>query len=282
MDVPQAPAHSRFTQSHGDEYLQQQQQGKGGGKGARGMGRRRWASNGSPVREWLLRQAAVHPCFADQVLAVLEAEEVLSLDDLRLLAGHPHFDSCGLPVLTVLQIRKALASQQPQSQSQQSPLALAPQRLALPWYRPPALPTSNERALHMSNERALGVDDDSAASATTAAQIESDLSWGEADDCLVDWLEATSDNYAALRASALTRSQGAVSLHEAAAAAQAAWGWQLRPTPPRLGAIAAFALGVHHTRTGVAVGAPMAGSRPVFGWSNTALAPATLWSSVTV
>jgi hypothetical protein len=214
------------------------------------------SSNGSPVREWLLHQAAVHPCFADQVLAVLEAEEVLSLDDLRLLAGHPHFDSCGLPVLTVLQIRKALASQQPQSQSQQSPLALAPQRLALPWYRPPALPTSNERALHMSNERALGVDDDSAASATTAAQIESDLSWGEADDCLVDWLEANSDNYAALRASALTRSQGAVSLHEAAAAAQAAWGGPLRPTPPRLGAIAAFALGVHHTRTGVAVGAP--------------------------
>ena len=108
MDVPQAPAHSRFTQSHGDEYLQQQQQGKGGGKGARGMGRRRWASNGSPVREWLLRQAAVHPCFADQVLAVLEAEEVLSLEDLRLLAGHTYFDSCGLSVINVLKIRKAL------------------------------------------------------------------------------------------------------------------------------------------------------------------------------
>eukprot|EP00900_Chrysochromulina_parva_P005955 jgi/Chrpa1/15360/Chrysochromulina_OHIO_Genome00009552-RA len=108
MDVPQAPAHSRFTQSHGDEYLQQQQQGKGGGKGARGMGRRRWASNGSPVREWLLRQAAVHPCFADQVLAVLEAEEVLSLEDLRLLAGHNYFDSCGLSVINVLKIRKAL------------------------------------------------------------------------------------------------------------------------------------------------------------------------------
>jgi hypothetical protein len=39
---------------------------------------------------------------------VLEAEEVLSLEDLRLLAGHTYFDSCGLSVINVLKIRKAL------------------------------------------------------------------------------------------------------------------------------------------------------------------------------
>ena len=54
----------------------------------------------------------------DQVMAVLEVEEVFSLDDLRRLAGHPHFDSCGLSVLSVLKIRDALASQQSQQPQQ--------------------------------------------------------------------------------------------------------------------------------------------------------------------
>ena len=70
------------------------------------------SSEGSLLREWLLHHAAVHPRCVDQVVAVLEVEEVFSLDDLRRLAGHPHFDSCGLSVLTVLKIRDALASQQ--------------------------------------------------------------------------------------------------------------------------------------------------------------------------
>ena len=74
--------------------------------------------NGSHLREWLLHHAAVHPRFADQVVAVLEAEEVLSLDDLHRLAGHPRFDSCGLSVLSVLKIRDALARQQMQQTQQ--------------------------------------------------------------------------------------------------------------------------------------------------------------------
>ena len=54
-------------------------------------------------------------------MAVLEGEEVFSLDDLRRLAGHPHFDSCGLSVLNVLKIRDALAQQPQQPQQTQSP-----------------------------------------------------------------------------------------------------------------------------------------------------------------
>ena len=106
--------------------------------------------NGSLLREWLLHHAAVHPRCVDQVMAVLEVEEVFSLDDLRRLAGHPHFDSCGLSVLSVLKIRDALASQQSQppqptqlQQPQQSPqlpqsppFAVAETRDALPSQQP--------------------------------------------------------------------------------------------------------------------------------------------------
>ena len=85
--------------------------------------------NGSHLREWLLHHAAVHPRFADQVVAVLEAEEVLSLDDLHRLAGHPHFDSCGLSVLSVVKIRDALARQQmQQTQQTQQPQQPQPQQ----------------------------------------------------------------------------------------------------------------------------------------------------------
>ena len=85
--------------------------------------------NGSPLREWLLLHAKVHPRFADQVVAVLEAEEVLSLDDLHRLAGHPHFDSCGLSVLSVVKIRDALARQQmQQTQQTQQPQQPQPQQ----------------------------------------------------------------------------------------------------------------------------------------------------------
>ena len=53
--------------------------------------------NGSLQREWLLlHQVAERPRCADQVVAVLEVDEVFSLDDLRRLEGHPRFDSCGL------------------------------------------------------------------------------------------------------------------------------------------------------------------------------------------
>jgi len=73
-------------------------------------------------------------------MAVLEVEEVFSLDDLRRLAGHPHFDSCGLSVLTVLKIRDALASQQ----SQQPQQPQQPQHTQPP--QPPQPPQSQAQA----------------------------------------------------------------------------------------------------------------------------------------
>ncbi len=64
--------------------------------------------NGSELHDWLLEAAGVHTRFVDKVLGVLEAEEVVSLDDLQLLAPSPAFESCGISTLNVLKIRGAL------------------------------------------------------------------------------------------------------------------------------------------------------------------------------
>ena len=103
--------------------------------------------NGSHLREWLLHHAAVHPRFADKVVAVLEAEEVLSLDDLHRLAGHPRFDSCGLSVLSVLKIRDALARQQMQQTQQPQP-----QQPQQPPQSPPSPPSPQQAQVAFKEE----------------------------------------------------------------------------------------------------------------------------------
>ena len=103
--------------------------------------------NGSPLREWLLLHAKVHPRFADQVVTVLEAEEVLSLDDLHRLAGHPHFASCGLSVLSVLKIRDALARQQMQQTQQPQP-----QQPQQPPQSPPSPPSPQQAQVAFKEE----------------------------------------------------------------------------------------------------------------------------------
>ena len=109
--------------------------------------------NGSPLREWLLHHAAVHPRFADQVVAVLEAEEVLSLDDLHRLAGHPRFDSCGLSVLSVLKIRDALARQQmQQTQQTQQPQQPQPQQSPQSPQSPPSPPSPQQAQVAFKEE----------------------------------------------------------------------------------------------------------------------------------
>ena len=109
--------------------------------------------NGSPLREWLLLHAKVHPRFADQVVAVLEAEEVLSLDDLHRLAGHPRFDSCGLSVLSVLKIRDALARQQmQQTQQPQQPQQPQPQQPQQPPQSLPSPPSPQQAQVAFKEE----------------------------------------------------------------------------------------------------------------------------------
>ena len=61
--------------------------------------------NGSELHDWLLEAAGVHTRFVGKVLGVLEAEEVMSLDDLQLLAASPAFGSCGISTLNILKIR---------------------------------------------------------------------------------------------------------------------------------------------------------------------------------
>ena len=64
----------------------------------------------SELRDWLLQAAGVHTRFVDKVLAVLEEEEVVTLEDLALFATLPHFASSGISALNVAKICRAVSN----------------------------------------------------------------------------------------------------------------------------------------------------------------------------
>ena len=65
--------------------------------------------DGDNLREWLLDAAGVHERFVDKVTVALEVEEVVDVGDLRVLAGLPQLDICGISALNVAKIRAALS-----------------------------------------------------------------------------------------------------------------------------------------------------------------------------
>ena len=62
----------------------------------------------SSLREWLLSSADVDARFIDKAVAVLEAEEVVTVKDLAIFEGLPRFEACGLSALSIEKIRLAL------------------------------------------------------------------------------------------------------------------------------------------------------------------------------
>ena len=62
------------------------------------------------LRAWLRMNAAIKERYIDTVMGALCAEEVEDLEDLRILAQLPKFDSCaGISALSAKKIRTALA-----------------------------------------------------------------------------------------------------------------------------------------------------------------------------
>jgi hypothetical protein len=67
-------------------------------------------SDGTELFTWLLYAAEVNESSVALVLGVLQEEGVECLKDLHILAGLPHFETCGIKALDVAKIRKALTT----------------------------------------------------------------------------------------------------------------------------------------------------------------------------
>ena len=65
-------------------------------------------SDGTELLPWLLNAAEVNENSVPQVLSILQDEGVEGLKDLHILAGLPHFETCGIKALDVAKIRKVL------------------------------------------------------------------------------------------------------------------------------------------------------------------------------